>query len=1644
MASENDKNNINIDDIKGKKEGTPSSGSTPSSKKEKPAKKHLIKTVWLRRTLKTLMWMVIAVLLLPVLLYIPPIQTFVKNIACNVVKKSTGMDVSIDAFRLKFPVKVSLEGVTVLDQHGDTMVRAREALVDVRPLPLLKLDVRLKKLLLRQGYYRMVSADSSMVMKIRAGLLEADDKSYADIGKSEIALNRALLRDGDVQLYMNVWKKKPVPEDTVKSTPFLIRANDIRLENFTFGMSMLPTIDTLRLKSKNVALKGGVIDLRKNSIGWKLAAMSDGEATYLTPTPEYIAAHPAPPSEPSSGPPMVIKGDSLSLEGFKALYAVKGAKPLPGFDASYISVSDVTLAMKDFYNESSTVRLPLTKIEARERSGLQITQGKGLVSVDSMGLGLDNLNITTVYSRLSATARVPFAMMELKPSSPMNVSAKALLGLPDIEAFMPAVKEYTSKMPARNPLDLALEANGSLARLEIPVLNVALRDIITLKANGYAENPLDIKKMLAHVDFDGELSDPRVIDSFTGQSGISVPAFTISGEAGADRENYSADFRLLSEAGDVAAKGHVSLNSENYNIDAGLTGVDVARFAPTAGIGRVSADVKMKGAGFNPLSGNAVTYAEILVKSIEYNRIPLSDIRATINLDHAGNLELYAVSANRGLDFDIEGNGRILHDDYTFDISARLRDLDLKALGLSKTMNSGKGNIYLAGTASPARWLYDADLRLADFDWNLENSYIHLPDGLTAHLTATENATAATVDSRLTTLSFNSPSGLKPIVDAFSGVAAELTRQIEARNLAFDELSKGMPVFHLGLTASGRGLVNQFLVPQGMSIDTLFVNFDKDSIFHGDMGVRRFVSQSLKIDTVNVALKERRNLLDYRVHVGNRPGTLDEFASVNLNGYLGENRFGAFLRQQNIKGETGYRLGLTAAMQDSTLTMHFTPLKSTIAYMPWKLNDDNFIDYNFHTRIIQADLQASSSESSILVRTEPYKDGRNELHLRLDNIRIHDFLNMWALAPPVAGSVNSDIRVFYDGQAFYGKGDLGVRDLTYDKSRLGDFDMNLKAGVRFDGTTGVMADMKVNGIPALSAFVGLRTDSAGITPDSIGLSLTKFPLKIANPFLNNMVVLGGALSGDMTLEKSFSRPVLNGFITFDSVTARLPIAASTLTFDNDPVKVENSLIKFEKFDITGVNSNPLTIDGTIDLSTLTDIRMNLGMNAKNCQLIGNDRRAKSDIYGKLFVDLDGTVKGSLTRMDVKANLNILGKTDLTYNLGTPPAEMTGRTETDVVKFVNFNDTTQVSKADSVIQTMAMRIRAGLTISPGTKATVLLSTNGTDRVELHPTAQLNYFQNYMGDMRLNGTLTIGNGFARYNVPVMGEKMFTFDPNSNVTWNGNLMNPTLDVTATDNLKANVTSDGNSRLVNFLITLRATNNLDNPKVSLNLSTDDDISIQNELQSMSADQRQTQAMNLLLYGQYTGQNAKGNANLGGNMLYSFLESQLNSWAAKNIRGVNLSFGIDQYDRMTNGASSTETSYSYQVSKSLFNNRFKIQVGGNYSTDASADENLSQNLISDVSFEYILKQTPTLNMSVKIFRHTGYESILEGEITETGAGFVMKRKLQNLLHLFRIRKSSRRRELQEIQEADSVRAAVTDSVKALNEVNEVNEDEKN
>lgn len=1587
--------------------------------------------------LKVLMWIVIAVLLIPVALYIPPVQTFVKNIACKMIKSSTGMDVEIDRFRLKFPLDVSLQGVKVIEATGDTMVMAKEVVADVALLPLLKLDVDVRQLSLHDGYYRMVSPDSSMIMKIRAGLLDVEPGAKVEIKQSNILLRKARLVDGDVSLYMNVWKQESTPPDTT-TTPFYISLDELQAERLRFAMSMLPTIDTLVLNADKLQLRKGIINLRTNDITADLLSIGGGDARYIAPTPEYVAAHPVPvDSTAVPSAPMTIKADSIAIDKFAALYAIKGAKPLPGFDANYIQVKDVGIGLRGFYNQQANLRLPITRLTATERSGLHLTSGSGLVALNEAGIDIDALQAATPYSRIGVTAGLPFALMELQPSAPVNVNISGMIGIKDAVTFMPDMAQYVKPVLGRT-LNVNVDAKGQLDNVNISQLDLAMPGIFSLRADGTARNVLDMNKLVADVNFNGELMSPATIEEFVPDMPFHIPTLTLRGRAGVDGANYDADFSLLTSEGDIVGGGNVGLNSERYYADINVRNLNVAHFMPDLGIGHVSATLEADGAGFNPVNPGAHTDVKLNVAGIDYGGKHLRDITLHALLaSHNFTIDLDSPNEDANVSGHISGS--VAKDEYCGEGYIKIYNADLQAFGLSEDTNYGSADLRFDVTARPARWLYDVNIDADEIDWHLPTDDLLLPEGLQLQFIADASNVMAHLDAKGAEVDFYSPQGLESVVDGFTKAMDVVMRQIKEQNVDFEEMHANMPQFNLEGKLSGRGILNEVLRSSGMAIDTVAFTLGNDSLIRGGILAERINTGSMVLDTLTLGLLERGKLIDYKLTLGNRGnGPLAEFAKVNLNGYVGQNRLSAYLTQKNQIDKQGYRFGFTAAVADSVVSLHFTPLKATIAYLPWQFNDDNHIDYSLADGRIDANLMASSNESSILMMTEAAPDGgADNLHVNLKNIHIQDFLQMSLLAPPVQGDVDADIRLQYDGKSLNGSGDLSLRQLVYDKMMVGDFDIGLNAGVNFQGKTEAEAALKVNGKPALSLSTILEQQNGSLEPTTVDLNLTEFPLSVANAFLGpDVAKLGGTLNGKLNMSGSMSQPLLNGDIECDAVDVFIPMIGSSLKIDNSPIMVVDNLLTFNKFNIFGANNNPLQINGNVDARKLSDIRFDLDANAENFALINNTAKANSDLYGKLFLNLTAGVKGPMSHFDVSANVNVLGTSDFTYQVPlTTATQLSNTTAQDVVKFVNFADTTTVA-TDSLASVMAMRIRAAATISSGTVVNVVIpnSASGGGKVQLSPSGTLNFFQNFMGDMTLNGELMLGNGYAKYKVPVIGEKNFVFNPQSYVQFNGDIMNPILNIDATENMRASVVnSSGNSNMVNFLIGLSVTNTLSNPKVVFDLSTDDDITLKNELESMTPDQRSTQAMNLLVTGRYQGAGLKTmQGNVGENMLYSLVESSLNSLASKYVKGVDLSFGIDQYDTSKNGQEGSATSYSYQLSKSLFSNKFKIVVGGNYSTDASADENLAQNLISDISFEYMLKQTNSLSMLVRLFRHVGFENVLEGEVTETGVGFTMRRRISDLRRLFKVRWGKRKNPAMNVIDTDSVPAENTDSTQRL------------
>lgn len=1581
-------------------DGAPENGAD----KKKP-RKHWIKCTWLRRTLKTLMWLIIAIVLVPVLIYIPPVQTFLKNVACNVLEKSTGMKVEIEKFRLSFPLDVRLENLVVIDARKDTMVRARDLIADVKLLPLFKGDVQINSARLERGYYHMVSEDSSLYLTINAGYLKIDGGSSMNLNSQGINLKNPVLKDATVSLEMDVWKSKP---DSVKEpSTMIIRSGNIRLENVTYKMKMRPYIADLGATFKKAGVKDLLVDLKNSVVSVGSVTGDGGAVTYITPTPEYVRTHPVPVdtiSPPS--PPMVVKLGKIDLKNFSALYATEGVKPAAGFDPSYIQVKDLDISLKDFYNCSSTVRVPITSMKGSERSGINVRSASGTVAIDSTGIDVRSFDLRTDVSQLDFDASLTYEMMDMKPDGALSAKGGGTLGFQDIFNFMPSLKVPLMVIPGTRA-DIDLDVEGTLADLNVNKLTLDVPGFMHVSSGGWVQNALDFDNLKMRLNLDGAIRNASPLNKFLKGTGIAMPPFSLDGTIGADAGTYSADIVMKSPKGNLALEGNVNLSAERYEADVEAHGLDVAAIMPSLGVGVVDGKLYATGAGFNPTASKAKAHVEADINRLGYGGFVYGPLTLDADVDK-GIYDVALASMNPDMDLDLTAKGSMNAGRYDVDASATIHHLDLKAIGFMKDECAGSGSISVSGTADPANWLFDITMGLRDVEWTYGTEHISLPHAADARFLATSDSTSLRLEGTGLDIALDVSKPLGQVMESVMETGGEFSSQLEAKNFDFSVLQQDLPPFTLAARVGGKGVLRQFIEPTGYSFDTVSLDLSNSDRLAGQLMLRRLDTGSMLIDSIHAGIRQNGERMNYRVNIINTPPNLPEFADVTLTGYAGGNRGALALRQKNARGEEGYKLGLTAAMLDSSLSLHFTPMNATIGYKPWTINPDNYVELGPGKKI-SAKLDAQTMGSSISLLSGMTEANNNYVDLKINNVNIEEFLQMSAFAPQLKGNLNTDLHVELRPRGVVGHGTLALNDFFYDKTRVGNIGATFRAGSNLKQDAGGEVDLSLDNerVMTLRGYTVADTVTGG-NRTKITLDLDTFPLRIANPFLGKDVAqLEGYLDGSLEVSGSLSSPVLNGDLITSGVGILIPMAGSTIHInDGEAVTVADNLLTFHNVSLTGAGGNPLTLTGTVDARNFSDIGFDLSLGGRNVILVNNDRRARSDIFGKLAVNLDASVRGTMRMMKVNANLSILSSTDITYVLGTDPAELQRQNTTDVVKFVQFNDTTQVAKADSLPPSMMMDINASLTIMKGAEFTVNLNSSGTNRARIYPNGTLNYSQSFLGDKTLTGQLFIPEGQVRYTPPLMTEKVFDFLPESYVSWSGDMMNPSLHLLARDHLKANVQQQGsNSRLIYFDVALSVLGTLSAPKVSFDLSTDDDLTVHNELLSMTPEQRSNEAMNLLLYNTYTGPGVTASSNLSGNPLYGFLTGQLNAWAARTIRGVDLNFGIDQYKNTYDGETSTATSYSYQVSKSLFDNRFKIVVGGNYTTNANADENFVQNLISDISFEYMLRQTNSTSLYLRLFRHTGWESILEGEITETGVGFVMKRKINNLMQLFRFRR---------------------------------------
>ncbi|MDE6206370.1 MAG: translocation/assembly module TamB [Muribaculaceae bacterium] len=1526
---------------------------------------------------------------------------------------SGDMQISLDRFRLRFPLSVSLDGLCIR-QDGDTLVAARSADLDAAVLPLLAGRVHIDRAALTGVDYRMGAPDSAMFMTIHADSLGLKPATVR-LSDMDINLQHGAITGGRLAMMMNIDTMPPTP--AAPPQQMTIRVGDIALDDFGYTMRMLPSIDTLSAHIAHGTLAGGTIDMLRQSIDLRSFGGHGLDVRYIAPDSATVAACapllaavPAADSI-SAAAPWTVQIDTIAFDGGRALYTTAGVHPLPGLDFAYIDVDSLGLDIDHFYNRATTVRVPLT-LSGTERCGVRLNIA-GELDIDSVALAFKDVNLTTPTGTKAAfSGRLGMGDMMSDPTLPVELHLDGAFAPKDMSRMFPLYMPYFAAIPSPDDILLLADADGTMGHLDVDQIVLTLNNCVSMRLHGTVENLTDPDELGCKLDINGNIRNVNsfkraMLDPATASS-INIPPMTLGGHVNMHSGILDGLLTARTGAGSLALDARWNGRRENYDVNVKARSFPVQAFMPLMGVSDVTADITATGTGYDPFKASTTIDAKASVTHAVYQGTVLDGITATAHVA-GGNATVTATADNPAISADVKAEGNLTGDTYRWTASVDGDYIDLYALKLFTEPASLEISLNADATIGPGKNDIDAKVVLDDLYFRRHSGTIGF-NAVTANFHAADSITSVDLRNRDLTATFTTPATLDSLTASFSRFSEEMARQISGYELQVDSLAMALPPFALDVVGGRSNLVNDILAPSKMSVRDFGLFANNDSTLSLNGFARGFDTGSMRLDSLYINAGQHHDHLHFKAGMLNNPGNMDQWHDVALTGKIDGNTAAIALKQKNIKNVVGFDLGLAAeaSAADSTITLHIRPTDPIIGYQQWQANDSNFISYTFPSKHIDVNLHMTGGNSALDIYTEEgeghdsHAHNQEDLIIKLSDIHLSDWIAVNPFAPPIRGNVNADMRLNNHEGILTGNGDIGITDFFYGKETVADFLVNFNVSTTPSGTVHADADVMVDGKKTIT-LSGALNDSTAVSPMLLDLKMIHFPLATANPFIPSTVGrLQGMLNGNLKVTGDGAHPILNGTLDFDSTAVTLALTGTPYRFSTNPIDVTNSLVTFSDFAITGCNDRPLTVNGTVDISDLANAKVNLALDADNMMIVNSSRAAKgADIFGKAYVTLKANAQGSMSFMTVNADLSVNSGTNVTYIVPDAESVLADQSKQDMVRFVNFTDSAAVAAADSIAPTsLALVLDAGLTIQQGSIFNVYLNANGQNRVQVEPNGTLTYAMTPLDNGRLTGRLNIDKGYVRYTPPFMSEKLFNFDSDSYVAFTGEMMNPTLNIHAVDVLKANVTQSGqNSRLVNFDVLLAVTGTLNQMNVAFDLKTDDDITVANELDAMSPDQRANQAMNMLLYNIYTGPGTKGNASLAGNPLFSFLESQVNSWAANNIKGVDLSFGIDQYDRTVDGNTSSTMSYSYQVSKSLFNDRFKIVVGGNYTSDANADENFSQNLINDISFEYFLNDTRS--MYVRLFRHTGYESILEGEITQTGVGFVYTRKLQRLGDMF-------------------------------------------
>ena len=1242
----------------------------------------------------------------------------------------------------------------------------------------------------------------------------------------------------------------------------------------------------------------------------------------------------------------LLSGSSLSYDG-------SYSDPTPGFDPSHIALNDVNIRIDSLLYGGRDISVRIKEFSANDRSGLTLSSLTGDISSDSTTIQVPELLLKTPYSEIRLLATVPWNSFDDTPSSTLRSLLTASVGKEDVFIFTgPLPKEFKQAYPQKE-IRLTAGIEGNLAALRLRQLK---------------------------------------------------------GEATLQNQEYRTDLLLTQGEGKVGLTARYNPIQESYLADLKVDSLKPTNFLPKDSLYHLTASIRAEGKGYDPFRVSTWAKLDGKITNIEYGTYAVSDVKLDGSLEK--NLLKFDLLSHYPLaKMDMSLNATLHKKKVNAMLIADVQNLDLYGMHFMNDSLATSFQLFAEAETDMGK-NNQVDITLGNWELINPTGTFH-PKTLTLRAHSDKDTTRVSFHAGDLGIVLTGNADIETITDKFTKINEGLTQQLERDSMinipAFRPL---LPDMDLKITAGKDNPIYNILQQYYITFDNLDIeaSTSPEEGFFLDADLFNLMQDTTRIDTICLIVQQDSLGLLYDTKVIKTKYRKQQPFTAGLQGKLRNTFADAELKYTDGQGKTGIRLGIRVDKEKEGLRLHLFPEDPILAFRTFKLNADNYILYR-NIKDIAADVRLTGeNNASLWIHSLAGGEGMEEIHAELSQIDLDAITKGFPDLPSMRGMLSADLQYAPSDSSFMVVADAHIDSLFYEGGRVGELMFNTVYLPLSDKEHQV--DMHFfrdrNEVAAINAYYKMgKTDYL-----DGNMNITALPLEMVNPFIpDNMAKLTGALQGELAITGTTSAPAVNGYVRMDSSAVYVTAVGSSFRFDKQDIKIKDNLISFDKYNIYASGTNPFVIDGTIDIHNPSRMMANLKLTAHDMQLLNVKRNKESMVYGKLLVNLNSTVKGPLDALIMRGDLQLLGGTNVTYVMQESSLTAQDRLA-DLVTFTDFSDTllTRRHRPEAPLPIGGLDMLMTIRIDQAVRLNADITPDQSSRVELEGGGDLSFQYTTQGEMILNGRYTLSGGMVKYAMPIIPLKEFTIQDGSYVQWSGNPMDPMLNLTATERMRASVTQDdGSSRLVTFNVGVAIKQTLENLQLQFILSAPEDQSMQQELDKMGEGQRSQIAVTMLVTGMYLnmsdvgGGGKKPSLDMGA-ALNSFLQSEINNIAGSALKSVDITLGMEQYDQNGTGAGGERTDFSFRFAKRFYNDRISIILGGRVSTGQDAGTGQSQQFIDNVSIEYRLDGSGT--RYIKLFHDKNYESLLEGEITETGAGIVLRKKMLHLRELFIFKKN--------------------------------------